>query len=101
MKLKMEKKLAKVYTKDGLVQIKETIGSEPKTIRSARDLDIYMAETGAIPQVHTAVATPAAVANPSSAPTQPIIATANHQVNGNGQQMASNGLTGNEMDTNK
>lgn len=43
MKLKFDKKLIKVYTKDGLVQAKKTIESKPKTIRVSRDLDLIAA----------------------------------------------------------
>lgn len=39
MKLKRENKLAKVYTKNGLVTVKKSSDSRPTTIRSARELD--------------------------------------------------------------
>lgn len=45
MKLKLDKKLTKVFTRDGLVQIKITNDSRPKTIRPTRDLDIIVAES--------------------------------------------------------
>lgn len=39
MKLKREKKLTTVFTKNGLVTIKKSADSKPTTIRSSRDLD--------------------------------------------------------------
>lgn len=46
MKFKYENKLAKVYTKDGLVQVKKANDSKPITIRLLRDLDLI--SSGAI-----------------------------------------------------
>lgn len=45
MKLKIDTKLVKVYTRDGLVQVKKTIDSKPKTIRSSRETTTSEAAT--------------------------------------------------------
>ena len=45
MKLKVDKKLAKVFTKDGQVMVKKTVESRPELIRSLRFLDLLMAGT--------------------------------------------------------
>lgn len=43
MKMKFDKKLFKVFTKDGLVQVKKTKDSKPKIIRISRELDLINA----------------------------------------------------------
>lgn len=45
MKMKYEKKLAKVYTKDGLVYVKITSETKPNQIRFLRDLDLVSSTT--------------------------------------------------------
>lgn len=47
MKMKIENKFAKVFTRDDLVQVKKSIDSKPKLIRSSRDLDQLVSEADA------------------------------------------------------
>lgn len=42
MKMKKENKLAKVYTKNGLVMVKKSADSRPTTIRTLRELDVFI-----------------------------------------------------------
>lgn len=43
MRYKRDNKLAKLYTKNGLVTVKKSSDSRPTTIRSSRELDIFIA----------------------------------------------------------
>lgn len=62
MKFKKENKLAKVYTKNGLVTVKKSLDSRPTTIRSSRELDVFVESN----QFSSALPTPGALAIPSA-----------------------------------
>lgn len=88
MKLKREKKLTTVFTKNGLVTIKKSAVSKPTTIRSSRDLDEIIESTPSTPaannlngQQNTSTVPPSTPQSTSSAPAGLTIANGQQTVN--------------------
>lgn len=89
MKLKREKKLSTVYTKNGLVLIKKAADSKPTTIRSSRDLDVIIENNQSEPPSAASNITNIPHKNNASASTLPASTTSTLSAT-NGQQSGNN-----------